>query len=446
MPQTALLLLTLVLLAALAWRRPAWLPAFLGLAVALEISVLFYPDPGPVGRLLGELSLTKLTCVALILAALPRLVLDGAARQKLRDACRQPLTLFLLAYVGLGAASFLWSADKARTLVETARLGTLFAAFLAIIVLTNKDALLLPFRAVHGTALLLTPLTWYEWRTGVQIWQSEQLARETVLRINDTFVDPNIFARYLVLAVAAGFLLQAHAKSRREEIFYLAALPILLLQLILTSSRGGVLTLLVVVVAALILFPDKKAPLWTLAFGAVGSALIFVTRSDIVARFTALLQNLEESNPVRLYLWRAALAIFRDHPIGGTGLGSFQTVFLDQYASYRTVADGATLSHTTVLTVAAELGLAGLFLLLLLAICLSWTMFRLYALGHSTYLGIFNDYRNSYYIGLGSVLWLLTVFVSSQAEGRLFEDPVFWLAAALLVVLRIMETRTPYIS
>ncbi|MDR0434238.1 MAG: O-antigen ligase family protein [Gracilibacteraceae bacterium] len=444
MQQIIFLLLTIVPLAILAWRRPAWLSAVLAFAVAMEISILLYPDLGPVGKLIGEISLSKLTCIALILAAFLRLFVQADTRRKLRDACRQPLTLLLLLYVGLGAASLLWSADRGRTLAEIARLAVLFATFLAIIVLAKKNTLLLPFRVVHWTALLLVPLTWYEWRAGTQIWQAEQLARETVLRINDTFVDPNIFARYLVLAIAANFLLSVHAKTRLAGIFYLAALPVLLLQLILTSSRGGVITLAVILLAALILFPEKKAPLWTLAFGAVGSAVIFATRSDIVSRFAALLQNLDETNPVRVYLWRAAIAIFQDHPLLGTGLGTFQTVFLRDYSSLRTLSDGATLSHTSVLTVAAELGVAGLFLLLLLGLTLTWTVFRLYALGHSTYLGMFNDYRNSYYIGLGCVLWVGTVFVSSQAEGRMFEDPVFWLAAAILVILKNMEAGRPY--
>ncbi|MDR1320949.1 MAG: O-antigen ligase family protein [Gracilibacteraceae bacterium] len=444
MLQAVVLSLTVVLLAALAWRRPDWLSAALVLAVALEISILFYPDLGPAGRLIGEISLAKLTCIALILAAIPRLILRPAARQKLRDAFRQPLTALLLAYIGLGVVSVLWSADKARTMAESARLLVLFAAFLAVTVLAKKNTLLLPFRAAFWTALALAPLTWYEWRSGVQIWQAEHLARETVLRINDTFVDPNIFARYLVLAVAADFLLCAHAKTRRSEIFYIAALPVLLLQLILTSSRGGVVTLVVVAAAAIILFPEKKAPLWTLIFGVIGSAVIFATRSDIVARFAALFQNLDETNPVRVYLWRAAAAIFRDHPGLGTGLGTFQTVFLSDYASFRTLSDGPTLSHTSLLTIAAELGSAGLLLVLLLVVSLSWTVFRLYALGHSSYLGMFNDYRNSYYVGLGCVLWLGTVFVSSQAEGRLFEDPILWLTAAILVVLKNMETRHPY--
>jgi O-antigen ligase len=441
--QTAAFSLTIALLAALAWRRPAWLAGALAFAVALEISVLFYPSLGPAGKFIGEISLTKLTCLALIAAAFPRVFTDPLVRQKLSDACRQPLTVFLLAYIALGAVSFLWSADRARTIVESVRLATLFAAFLAVVLLARKDTLLLPFRILHATALLLTPLTLYEWRSGHQIWQAEQLARETVLRVNATFVDPNIFARYLVLAVAANFLLCLHAKNR-TRILYFAALPILLFQLILTSSRAGVVTLVAVLLLALILLPEKKAPLWTLGCGLLGSAIIFATRSDIVARFAALLQNMDTANPVRAYLWRAAIAIFQDHPALGTGLGSFQTVFLTQYAEYRTLSDGATLSHTTVLTIAAELGAAGLFLLLLLTLSVIWTAMRLYLLGHSTYLGMFNDYRNSYYIGIGCVLWFCTVFVSSQAEGRLFEDPILWLAAAMLVILKNMETRHPY--
>jgi len=109
-------------------------------------------------------------------------------------------------------------------------------------------------------------------------------------------------------------------------------------------------------------------------------------------------------------------------------------VFLSDYAQMQTV-EGATLSHTTVLTIAAELGVIGLTVLGLIWIALLGKLISLYSSSHS-YQNLFHDDGNEYYIGAGSFLWALTVFISSQGEGRFFEDPIFWLSCAILVTLK----------
>lgn len=436
MLQWVLFVLTVLAIGLLMIRKPLWLVPLLAIAVALEISSTWYPDLGRVGDLLGIVSLTRLTSVALILAAFFRLFYIKELRQKFRAILKDPLTLILLIYIILGAASMLYSADLSKTLAETIRLLVLFAVFLSIALLMDKNKALLPFHAVHLTALALAPLSFYEAFTGNAIWHEEVLVRGTI-RVNATFVDPNIFARFLVLAIVANFILQLYTREKSVRILYMGSLAILLAQLALTSSRGGILTLLVILVAALFMLPNKKAVLWVFALGALCAALVLFIRPDIWDRLFSLSAGLAAAaGPVRAYLWQAALAIFADHPVLGTGLGTFQTVFLNDYAHLKTVASDVSLSHTTVLTIAAELGTVGLLVLVALWVILIIRVFQLLNIsGYS--LSIFTNYRNHYYAGAGYFLWVLTVFVSSQGEGRFFEDPIFWLGCALLVVLKL---------
>jgi hypothetical protein len=82
-----------------------------------------------------------------------------------------------------------------------------------------------------------------------------------------------------------------------------------------------------------------------------------------------------------------------------------------------------------------ELGVVGLAVLAALWIALLVRLISLYSMNND-YLSMFNDYNNTYYVGAGYFLWAATVFISSQGEGRFFEDPILWLCCALLVVLR----------
>ena len=438
MLQWILLALTVLGLGFLIVRKPLWLVPLLAVAVALEISSIWYPDLGRIGEMLGIVSLTRLTSVALILAAFPRLLYISEMRQRFRAIVGDPLTVILLIYIILGAASMLYSADLLKTLTETVRLLLLFAVFLSIALLMDRNQELLPFHAVHITALLLAPLSFYEAFTGNAIWHEQALVKGTI-RVNATFVDPNIFARFLVLAIVANFVLQLYTREKSLRVLYMGALAVLLAELALTSSRGGVLTLLLILIIVLFMLPNKKAVLWVFGLGVLCAALVLFIRPDIWDRLFSLSGGLAAAaGPVRLYLWKAALAIFADHPVLGTGLGTFQTVFLSDYAHLKTVASDVSLSHTTILTVAAELGIVGLLVLVALWVILIVRVFQLLNIsGYS--LSIFTNYRNQYYAGAGYFLWALTVFVSSQGEGRFFEDPILWLSCALLVVLRVMR-------
>lgn len=441
MYQWVVLGITVIILGILAIKKPLWLVPFLAAAVALEISSTWYPDLGIVGKMLGMVSLTRFTSIAIILAAFARLLFRQEMQRKLSAAFKDPLTIILMIYLLLGAVSVVYSADPGKTVTETIRLLVLFAVFLSVALLLDKERVLLPFKAVHLTALALSPLAFYEGFTGNLIWQADNLLKEHTLRVNTTFIDPNIFARFLILGIVANFVLQLYTRDKRNKLFYMASLSILLAQLVLTSSRGGIITLFAILIAALIFLPNRKAVLWVLGLGVLCGAIVLFIRPDIWERMTTVI-NFEVSSPQRLYLWKAAIAMFQDHTLIGTGLGSFQTVFLKDYIALKNVPDGATLSHTTILTIAAELGILGLTVLTSLWVALTGRLFSLYSKS-SDYLSMFNDFNNEYYAGAGYFLWTATVFISSQSEGRFFEDPIVWLSFAALVVLRI---RREYVS
>lgn len=430
------LVLTVIGLCWLGWNRPSWLVALLGASVALDITSIMYPNMGVLGSLLGGISgvsLTRFVSIAIILTALVQIIVARENRIKAFNIIKNPINIALLVYICLGIISLIYSHDQAETAGEVLRLMILYCLFVGIAVLIDFRSVLLPMKAVHITGLLLAPIAFYEGLTGRLIWQGEHLLVEHVLRVNATFVDPNIFARFLILAIVANLVLQSFEKEKEKRILYYIALPILFGELALTSSRGGMLTLAMILVLAVILLPNRKIILGIGALGAAGSAIFVAIKPEVLSRILALTQNLNDTSPQRLYLWKVGIAMFKDHPVIGTGLGTFQSVFLHDYAKFQTVA-GATVSHTTLLTIASELGLVGLLVLLGLFLVLIFSLYKIYA-QHGDYIDLFDRVPNQYLIAAGSFLWIMTVFISSQGEGRFFEDPVVWLSAAILVVI-----------
>lgn len=409
-------------------KKPGLLIALLAGGIALEISIEWLPQEGLLGSQLG--SLARIFTVGIIGAAAVRLWKEPETRRKLRGLMSHYLTRALLIYIAVGGISLLYSPGKGKTVLEIIRLLTLFLLYLGTVLLAEKKQAFLPMQVVHWVGAALVPLALYEGATRHFIWR-EYLAEGLNARVNATFVDPNIFARYLVLAIVANLILQYFTAERRKRAVYMAALLALLGGLAITLSRSGMLTLAVVLVLMVILIP-RKPILQPIGFLGLVGAVIAAMRPAIWQRLLTFREGLGALDDQRLYLWKAAWAMFKDHPLLGVGLGGFQEMFLNHYSQYRTVipdAEGATLSHTTILTVASELGLLGLA-------ALAWVWLAIIRVLRSLRrLAGEQEKLRGYGLGVGYFLWIMTVFISSQAEARFFEDPAVWLSLGMMVHL-----------
>ncbi len=138
--------------------------------------------------------------------------------------------------------------------------------------------------------------------------------------------------------------------------------------------------------------------------GAAGVVLVSV-QDHSARRFTS-----DRSRRVEL-----TMKVFRDHPVEGVGLGSQPVA--SQARSEQGGSPTRFVSHTTPLTVAAELGVIGFAAYLALLGGAAWLIGRVWRLDPP--LGL----------GLGAVL--LALFVHSLAYSGFFEDPVTWLAIAV---------------
>ena len=172
---------------------------------------------------------------------------------------------------------------------------------------------------------------------------------------------PNAFARVTGMGMVAVIYFVVNGARRTWFTLLLAPLGA---ATVLSGSRGAMLgTFVALVVLALAL--DRRG----FKRLAVGLALASPAILLIYSRFGTLVLQTVELRIIRLTfeegytsgrgdLWSEAWVMFQDHPLFGSGLGSFT----DRYLTY---------PHNLVLQTAAELGLAGLAsLTLILLICI----------------------------------------------------------------------------
>lgn len=442
--QWCFFLLSLAVVFYCGWKKPSALISFLAGAVALDVSITWFPPLGGIGSQIN--SLARLFTVGIIVVLLWSLGREPEKRRELKKLLQHPLTIALLIYIAVGAFSLVYTISKADTIIGVIRLLTMFLLYLGVYLLAEKNTGLLPLQVVHWLGVALIPLTIYEGATKHFLWRG-YLAEGMIARVNATFVDPNIFARYLVLGIVANLLLQYMCQESRKRFLYFGTLIGLLGALAITLSRSGVVTLVVVLVLLCLLIPRKGIVQPIGVLGVVG-VVIVVLRPTVWDRLLTIRNGLGALDAQRAYLIKVSLAMFHDHPIFGVGLGGFQKSFLTNYPSYKTVipyVQGVTLSHTTILTITAELGIVGLTALALVWLAIFRDLWKLRRSRQvetnvsSTGAGFNGTDHNqvNYLLGVGYFLWIAAVFISSQSEARFFEDPMIWISMGMMVHLLV---------
>jgi len=419
-----LLTLTIIVIIGLGIFRPEGLVLLLALSVALEISSTWYPDIPFLAQTLGIISLSRLTTFAIIIVALVKLITCSDTRRKLRKISTQPLTWALILYLLVAAGSYFHSIDQTKTLVESMRLSVFIALYFSVIlIISHRFNPLIPFKLVNAVGLALAPLTFYQAYTGNLLWQ-EVHVQGAFWRINATFVDPNIFARFLVLAIASNLILQYFSNSKSKLSLYTVGLFVLVGELVLTMSRGGILTLGVVILFLLVMLRSRRVLIPAGIMGVLGLGAV-IMNSGLITRFLNIKQELTAPGSVRMNLIKAGIDIFENSPTWGVGLGGFQKKYLADYLANPTDTS-VSLSHTSAVTIAAELGWIGIISFSLIGIALIHTLYR-----------VSQSIKASYVLGIGYFSWIIAIFISSQMEARFFEDPMLWLSMGMLVALVI---------
>ncbi len=204
------------------------------------------------------------------------------------------------------------------------------------------------------------------------------------LALMGTFQYPNGLAGFLLLAFYPTFALFLHAEGRNAWLLGLSS-ALLLLALLLTRSRGGwlvfFLTLLFWAFEERDLLARRRlrmasVGLFVLALAwasAKGGLSTYAHHAATLASGTASSAQ-DPSFHYRRHIWAWAFKIFLDHPLLGTGPGTFP-LMLGRYQEIPYLS--GLYAHNHYLQLASEMGLFGLLLLLAFLGWLFWKGFTI---------------------------------------------------------------------
>ena len=190
---------------------------------------------------------------------------------------------------------------------------------------------------------------------------------------NYVYANPNDLAAQTLLwmCVCAGLLVT----EKKGPVRTLSLLGVLMLTLLvfMTQSRGGILAMVPVALGALSF--SKNQRLRTLVMVSAAAAVLALFAPKAVwdrlrglqkATDTEHLDQVDSSAEQRFEIWKVAVAIIKQNPVFGVGVGAYSTAhgLMAVRGDFNMIAEGQRDTHSTYLNVTAETGYVGVVLFL----------------------------------------------------------------------------------
>jgi O-antigen ligase len=374
--------------------------------------------------------------------------------------CFDPLMFVFLALILLVFSSSIYAIDSEladEKLVQFLRGLVLF--FVLVNLIRTRKHLRQAVWVLILAAAFLAAITVIQFSTSSYTFNFGGLARvKNAQIVRDVFEprvagplsDPNFYAQILVMIVP---LVMYRLWDEKKLILRLTAgvsLALILLAIAFTYSRAGAVATGVIIIIASVYRRIKLRLL--AAIIAVAIPVILVLPGEFADRLDTLTQILpgqqtsvvkvDTSFQERTLLMETAWEIFKDHPVLGVGAGNFTRHF-DSYAhgvgsniSSYDGFDKQRFTHSLYLETAAELGVSGLILLLLIggiSFCYAVSAARR-----------FSQNGDAYSAGVAAALALSLVgyaMTSFFLHGGYLQ--YLWLLVALATVARRIAVKMP---
>ncbi len=184
--------------------------------------------------------------------------------------------------------------------------------------------------------------------------------------------NPNMFGEYLILMIPLALVMLVGQGEGLRRIPALFCLGILGSCLVFTWSRGAWLGMLCGFVVFVFLW--HRRAVWLLFAGVASIPFLpYILPASIIQRFTSIGNMADSSTSYRVYIWRAACDMLRDH--GFTGIGIGEGAWFRMYPAYAYQGiEAAPHSHNLFLQIWLETGICGL-LVFIAILFLLWQSF-----------------------------------------------------------------------
>jgi putative inorganic carbon (HCO3(-)) transporter len=357
----------------------------------------------------------------LVLAVATLALVIDALRGRAVPSIRRELAYPTAAFLAFSSLSLTWTIDagSARNLLEYFLLP--FAVLVAVVGRATFTPKLPRILAVIAIALasLFSVIGIVEAATHRLIFYSHNLqvsnTYTSFFRVTSLFRDPSLYGRHVVLGMV---VVVVCLWLRKLDVVPAAALLALMFTgLYFSYSQSSYAALFVVVLAITLVAADPRTRRLALA-----ASVVVILAAIGIAAARVVHSSVRKATSDRSRRITLTAKVFEHHPLAGVGLGGQPRASQQLAARYGPLQNFV--SHTTPLTVAAELGLVGL---LLYVAVLAGAARALDAVR-----------RRHQALGLSLAAVFLALFVHSLAYSGFFEDPITWLvlgiAAAYLAV------------
>jgi len=235
--------------------------------------------------------------------------------------------------------------DRYATQLVLVQLISLFIYFAALLIFTDSPRRLRNLTRtiiIFGFVLAMFGLTQSLTSDGTRVYWFRQLTQSTAF---GPFINRHHFAGYMELTIALplGLLLSGSLETHKRPLYAFAVL-LMAVSLILTNSRGGMISLAAEVLFVIIIAGPKatgserarhgnrfRGVLWRAGAGLAFAVVLFVGAIAIGGPgvFNRLLGTVNAADPTtgRAHFWNITLDVIKQHPLIGSGLGSFGVIY-----------------------------------------------------------------------------------------------------------------------
>ena len=326
--------------------------------------------------------------------------------------------------VALAGISLLWARDPREGTIELLFFFFPFALLLTIVARTplrDWSWRALATALVSVTSLFAAIGIYQAWtHTDILAKQDVQLrnAYAAFFRVTSVFQDPSVYGRHLVLGIAV--LLSVFWFALVRPALALPVLALLVVGLYFSYSQTSFVSLFCAVLVVSLIAGDR---LTRRVVVVVSVVLVLAAGGAVLAEGGG--DSARQVTSDRLPLAEVTWPVYAAHPVVGVGIGSQPLMSRREEDARKQKSKNV--SHTTPLTVAAELGTVGLLVYLAILV----------ALGRA----IFAAWQRHRAVGLALAGCLTALVVQSLFYGGFFEDPFVWgiagLAAAAVTFLPV---------
>lgn len=320
------------------------------------------------------------------------------------------LALPLAAFVAFTATSYVWTWDERAGAIALAFFVFPFTAGFGVIARA-------PLAAWLPRALLVTLVALGSVFAAVGIWQAQTrtlfFARDvevanaytSFFRVTSLFKDPSLYGRYLIVPIAVLLVAILFRRSRTIDWIGAAAIGAFLFWgLYYSYSQSSFVALFIVTFALALLVMRRRLRIVLLACAVVATLAAGAVAADAVEGRSA-----RDATSGRSRLVTVTLQAFEARPIAGVGVGGQPRASAEESGKG---SPSRNASHTTPLTVLAEVGILGFALYLWLLAATGWVLFVVA--------------RRNRTLGVGLAAVFLVLVVHSLLYAGFFEDPLTW--------------------